>query len=95
MNISNDQIEGLTEMGFVWDTKKEIPFNNRLEDLKHGYKTKHGNCNMSLYHSEEKYVSSTVLNWADTSCPRHYYIGFVQSHEVAMHVPSHTLLVLT
>ena len=54
MNLSNDQIKSLTEMGFVWDLKNEFSFNNRLEDLK-AYKTKHGHCNVSR--SEEKYKS--------------------------------------
>ena len=58
INLSNDQIKSLTQMGFVWNLNKKIPFNNRLEDLK-AYKTQHGHCNVST--SEEKYKS--LGNW--------------------------------
>ena len=58
INLSSNQIKSLTDMGFVWDLNKKLPFNNRLEDLK-AYKTKHGHCNVSR--TEEKYKS--LAHW--------------------------------
>ena len=51
LNISDDQIKDLTEIGFDWD----IPFSVFLEDLK-AYNVQHGHCNPSR-HDGERYKS--------------------------------------
>jgi len=60
--LSPERIKLLNEIGFEWECRKVVGWNERLEELK-AYKLLNGNCNISTYGKTSKNVQ--LGNWVE------------------------------